>query len=219
VAGTGRVHLVRHGESRWNVRRLVQGQSPAGPLSALGREQTEAAARLLGERLPGAWVCVSSDLLRARQTAAVLAGRVGIPVRFDPALRERRFGDLEGRRLDVPEVSREVARLWAEPDYSRPGAESLREFSRRVCEALVALYRRHPEQDVVVVTHGGPIRVATAWLEGRPLDEVGFPPVANGAVYSYGWPADAVAGSVPSAAASAEAGWPSGAADGGRSAG
>ncbi|AIJ22146.1 conserved protein, phosphoglycerate mutase family protein [Amycolatopsis methanolica 239] len=71
------VHLVRHGQSAWNVAGRVQGQSPrAGSLTAAGRAQA-AALDVAGT------VLVSSDLPRARETAEIIAARLGLPVLVD----------------------------------------------------------------------------------------------------------------------------------------
>ncbi|MEU0514848.1 histidine phosphatase family protein [Amycolatopsis sp. NPDC006125] len=165
------VHLVRHGQSAWNVAGRVQGQSPrAGSLTAAGRAQA-AALDVTGT------VLVSSDLPRARETAEIIAARLGLPVLVDAGLREQRLGALEGRRF--AEVRPVIDGLWAHPLRLPPGGgESVADLHLRVRRTLGRLAARHAGEELVVVTHGGPIRVATAGVD--PLSGAAVPRVAVG---------------------------------------
>src|SRR4051794_23005095 len=91
--------LVRHGQSEWNAAGLMQGQTPHVPLTSLGHRQAAAAADALAALAgagagPGA--LLSSDLLRAVQTAEHCAAATGLPVITTAALREQGYGVLEG---------------------------------------------------------------------------------------------------------------------------
>ncbi|HEV7679032.1 MAG TPA: histidine phosphatase family protein [Candidatus Dormibacteraeota bacterium] len=161
------VHLVRHGESTWNVARLVQGQSPrAGSLTARGRAQARRIAEELAALASARTVLLSSDLPRARDTAAAVAARTGLPLRLDARLREQDLGILEGRPLaeefdgDTVEAARE--RLWHDPERRAPGGESVLDMYGRVIAALRSAAILMPGRDLVVVTHGGPVRAVTA---------------------------------------------------------
>jgi hypothetical protein len=88
------IHLVRHGETDWNVEGRLQGWTDI-PLNATGIEQAHAAASVLAGRPIGS--VLSSDLSRARDTAAMIAAAAGREVLTDPALRERNYGVAEGR--------------------------------------------------------------------------------------------------------------------------
>ena len=84
---TTRLWLIRHGETDWNVEGRWQGQTPhAPPLNAAGRAQAEAVAGQLNGHVFDA--IYSSDLLRAIQTAEIVAARLGLRVRVEPRLRE-----------------------------------------------------------------------------------------------------------------------------------
>src|SRR5690242_8696605 len=85
--------LVRHGETDWNAEGRLQGQTDR-PLNEYGRRQ----ARELAERLAGDGVVAiyASDLSRAKETAEIVGGRLGLPVVVDPDLRERNWGTWEG---------------------------------------------------------------------------------------------------------------------------
>lgn len=157
------IWLVRHGESTWNAAHRVQGQSgEAGPLTERGAQQAEAVAEELARRAPNARVLVSSDLIRALQTAAIVARRLNLEVERDPELREQALGALEGRESRNDDVVAEFERLWREPWPSLTGGESVAELYTRVHDALVAIAGRWPDDDVIAVTHGGPQRAAIA---------------------------------------------------------
>ena len=192
VNGGTVLHLVRHGESGWNLARRVQGQSVEAPsLTALGRAQARAAVELLAELAPRARLVVSSDLPRARETALIVAGGLGLPLRWDPGLREQDLGALEGRTLDDARggmtVADTVEGLWTHPDRRPRGGESIRDLHRRVHAALARIAAETAAADLVVVTHGGPIRVARV----QSADGLTRLPVANASVTRVTVPAPA----------------------------
>jgi broad specificity phosphatase PhoE len=165
VTGATILHLVRHGESGWNAARRVQGQSAEAPsLTAQGRAQARAAVELLSELAPHARLVVSSDIDRARETALIVAAGLGLPLRWDPGLREQDLGELEGMtfddELDGVRVADIVDGLWTDPDRRPRGGESIRDLHRRVHATLARIAAGISAPEVVAVTHGGPIRVA-----------------------------------------------------------
>ncbi|ROT27070.1 histidine phosphatase family protein [Micromonospora sp. HM5-17] len=160
-----RLIVWRHGNTDWNAANRVQGQLDV-PLNDLGREQAAAAAPLLAALRPDA--IVASDLSRAVDTAAALAALTGLPVRTDPRLRERYYGQWQG--LTMTEVARrfptEHARWRAgDPD---PGCavESLDELGKRVGTALQEAADAVPGGTIVVATHGGGARQGCGYLLG-----------------------------------------------------
>jgi probable phosphoglycerate mutase len=154
--------LLRHGESDGNAVRRVQGQTGGTGLSARGREQVAAAATALGRGPVRPVAVVSSDLLRCRETAGVLAATLDLPVTWDAGLRERSFGVLEGSAWDdVPGAAvGVVGGVVVDPGVRPPGGESVTDLAARVAGALGRAARMGGP--VLVVTSGGPIRVATA---------------------------------------------------------
>ena len=169
--------LVRHGESEWNLIGRVQGQdAAAGGLTMLGRAQARRAAAELAGRGAGSVVC--SDLARARETAAIIAGVLGLPFSIDPDFREQHFGELQGKLLAGGDLAGEIDRFWAEPFRRPPGGETVAELYARVHRAL----GRYLGSSTIVVAHGGVVRVAMAAgppVLGRPMDRVR---VGNGSV-------------------------------------
>jgi probable phosphoglycerate mutase len=175
------LHLVRHGESTWNLAGRIQGQSPeAGGLTAAGRAQARLTAELLAER-PRPAAVIASDLPRARETAEIIAARLDLVLEFDPEIREQNLGVLEGHRLDSPFADDPTAqdtvnRLWREP-FLRPSAgESIAEMYDRVHRAFQRHADARPGVDIVLVTHGGPVRMASTAeppTPGVPVPRIG----------------------------------------------
>jgi broad specificity phosphatase PhoE len=168
--------LVRHGQSEWNAAGLMQGQTAHVPLTGLGHEQAATAARELAALRPGAML--SSDLLRAVQTAEHCAAATGLPFTTTPALREQGYGVLEGR------PSRELWDVvdWTDPHWAAEGGESLAGLHARVA-ALLAGLREDPPADVVaLVTHGDTLRAAQAVAAGLGPAELPAVTPHNGTV-------------------------------------
>jgi broad specificity phosphatase PhoE len=177
--------LARHGETDWNRDARWQGHSNT-PLNARGREQALALADALTEEID---VVYSSDLDRARETAEIVADRLGLDVRLDPRLRERSFGSWEG--LTASEIEERDARGFARWQAGEgPGAndaEPFDAFAERMGRFLEDVLQRHPGESVLVLAHGGSIRVIHALATGLDYvrDHRSIPAVANCAVARY----------------------------------
>lgn len=176
------VYLVRHGQSQWNARRLTQGQTAHPPLTALGRSQSAAAAELIAADLEGLGLAaqrlVSSDLVRAAETAAVIGRRLRLTPEPDPRLREQHLGDLQGRTYEETWAAAETFD-WSDPTQSIAGGESLMEVYDRMAAVLAEL---DPQRVSILVSHGDAIRSAVAYLHGMKPHEAPWVEVANGAV-------------------------------------
>jgi 2,3-bisphosphoglycerate-dependent phosphoglycerate mutase len=177
--------LVRHGESTWNVAGLAQGHNDLAELTDRGLTQASDAAWQFRDRPVRA--IYASDLRRARQTAAAFALVLGLPVFADTRLRERSLGVLEG--LPSATIGASVTGLdegrVADPDVRPDGGESVRDLYRRAAQfidELAATVDDDDAGDVVVVAHGGTVRVLEAYLRGIPADQMGWGPVQNATV-------------------------------------
>ncbi len=168
--------LVRHGQSEWNAAGLMQGQTAHVPLTPLGHSQAGAAAAELVGLGPGA--LVSSDLVRALQTAEHCARATGLPIVTSPALREQGYGELEG----LP--SRDLWDIvdWTDPHWSAPGGESLTELHARVEAFLKHLGAEPPADVIALVTHGDTIRAAQAVVAGLGPDAMPVITPHNGTI-------------------------------------
>ncbi|MBI3947257.1 MAG: histidine phosphatase family protein [Armatimonadetes bacterium] len=166
---TTRIFLVRHGETEWNVARRIQGQVDV-PLNEGGRRQAEClAGALAGAALAAIY---ASDLSRAVETAEAIAAPHGLTVIREPALRELGFGKWEG--LDESEVQArypEAYRGWREDSlrHRPPGGETIPELRTRVAAVYRGVLRAHAGQSVLLVAHGGPIRVLVLHALDAPL--------------------------------------------------
>jgi len=158
--------LVRHGETDWNREGRVQGHSDVA-LNDTGRAQARKLAETLArEQIDAVY---SSDLRRARDTAAGVASALGLDVQAVPELREKHFGTWEGltREEIVARYPDGLAEPWGD-------GESRDEMTARVLEALRDIAARHDGQTVLVVSHRGPLRAVQ-----RRLGTVNDEPVAN----------------------------------------
>ena len=162
--------FIRHGETDWNRQQRFQGQIDV-PLNATGHAQAaRVAARLAADRHDA---LITSDLLRARETAAPLALAWDRPAVALAGLREQNFGILEG--LDVPTIKARHPDLWMRwlehrADFALPGGESLRQFHTRVMTAVRELVESHAGSRLAVVTHGGVLDMLWRSAYGLPLD-------------------------------------------------
>jgi probable phosphoglycerate mutase len=161
------VFLARHGETDWNVAGRWQGHTDV-PLNATGEAQALALAeRLRGERIAA---LATSDLARARTTAEIVAGALGVPLALaDPDLREQRFGRFEGLtpRECEERYPGDWARYVADPRTGPPGGESRAALLERVLRAVQLAAARLPGPPLVV-THGGAIRALLASIPPEP---------------------------------------------------
>ena len=166
------LYLVRHGETDWNRQRRIQGTTDI-PLNATGREQAARTGALLATR---EWdTVVASPLSRAVETASIIAAEVGLPApTTDDRLVERNYGEAEG--LDFEELQR----LFPD-DTPVPGREKRSAVAARAIEALMDIARRHPDEAVIVVSHGGLIRSVLRVVD--PEGEHGM--ITNGSVHSF----------------------------------
>jgi broad specificity phosphatase PhoE len=168
---SGRLILLRHGQTFSNVGRRLDTRPPGAELTPLGREQARGYARARSAP-PG--LLAHSVATRARQTAGEIAGEFQVaPVEFE-GLHEVQVGELENRNDDeaIEEFGR-VYQRWHEGhlDESLPGGESGADVLDRYVPVLTELRLRHLDDhdwtdDIVVVSHGAAIRLVGAVLAG-----------------------------------------------------
>jgi len=177
--------LVRHGETDWNRDGRWQGHSNTS-LNARGRDQARELADDLTEEIDAVY---SSDLARARETAEIVAARLGLDIRLDPRLRERGFGSWEGLTgHEIEERDADALARWRAGEG--PGAhdaEPFDAFAERMRRFLDDVLQRHPGERVLVIAHGGSIRVIHALATGLDYvrDRRSIPAMANCEVVRY----------------------------------
>jgi broad specificity phosphatase PhoE len=171
--------LVRHGETDWNRSGRIMGARPV-PLNQNGATQ---AARLASQltvlKRPALH---SSPIVRARQTAEILAATLRVPVQEEPGLREIGLGDWEGRywhELESDPVRINFYRLIQEA--RPPGGETLGEVQRRAVAAVQRL-AQGAGGPRVVVTHADVIRTIVAHYLETDLQTVRHMQIAHASV-------------------------------------
>jgi valyl-tRNA synthetase len=175
-----RWYFVRHGETEANVAKIHQGHGDS-PLTALGREQAEKMAESFKGKEIG--LILSSDLGRARETAEAVAKITGAEIVYDEAFRERNAGDMQG-------LSHEDAkkRFGDHKDHTNiiPNAETYEEMETRIMNAYHAHHAEHGNQNVVIVSHSGTVRMLKKALRGLSFEEaLVLPGAGNAEVVSF----------------------------------
>lgn len=162
-----RVFLVRHGITDWHVAQRVLGHRDI-PLNEEGVAQAEAAAAALAG-LPLVEV-ISSPLVRALQTAELVARNIGIEVARDPRLIDLRVGKWEGMTYAEVAAHSEYKEFIADPLSERiPGAESMTDVKTRAIAAVDQALEDNPSGNgIAVVTHAGIIRILLTHYLGSP---------------------------------------------------
>ncbi|MCC6612019.1 MAG: histidine phosphatase family protein [Anaerolineae bacterium] len=175
-----RIIFIRPGETDWNRQSRQQGWV-AAPLDARGVQQAEKLAKVVPSIGVGA--LYSSDLVRAKQTAEIVANRLGLTPTFDERLRERAVGEWQGLTLDEIRdwYPREHMALQYDPDhFCIPGGESRMDVQKRVKAALADILPNAPCETIAIISHTTAIRMSVCLLV--PGKEVNFNPVANTSV-------------------------------------
>ncbi|MFW7415589.1 histidine phosphatase family protein [Demequina sp. SO4-18] len=164
------VYVVRHGQTEWNVKGLLQGSSDV-ELTDAGQAQAAATATALAGLLEATTTVVTSPLVRARDTADAIAGALGTQTHVDERLRERAYGAWEGitpeeRESGWPEEV-EAWRTYGSADV--PGFEH-HDFVRARMVESIEEWAERVTGTLLVVTHGSSARVGMQGLVGLPLD-------------------------------------------------
>ncbi len=162
--------FIRHGQTDWNRDDRMQGSTDI-PLNDAGRGQAHEAAALLRD---GRWeVVVSSPLVRARETAQIMASDLNIELGPSyPEFVERDYGSHEG------DSSSELVALHPDRDY--PGAETLASVVERGIAGLRRIADDYRDRNTIIVCHGTIIRYTLAALAGRRL-----PGITNGSCSTF----------------------------------
>jgi len=168
--------LIRHGETAWNRELRFQGQLDV-PLNDMGLQQAQRLKARISQALREWQVqgrvptrLISSDLLRAQQTAQPIAEVLGHTCLLNAGLREQSFGVFEGLRS--PEIQAQYPEAWQrwlafDADVAVQGAETTRAFHARVTTTLQNLAKQYANEHVVVVTHGGVLDMV--WRHAQAL--------------------------------------------------
>ncbi|MEC9068710.1 MAG: histidine phosphatase family protein [SAR324 cluster bacterium] len=179
--------LIRHGETEWNSQQRMQGHSNSD-LSAEGRGQIQAL---------GKWMkyvsfdhIYSSDTLRAMQTAKAITQYTGHTLHLDKRIREKNLGVFEGLTSnEAKERFPDVYNLFktAGRNYVIDKGESTQQLLDRSLEFIEEIRLRHPDQRVVIVTHGGVVRVLMKHTLGLSIDAPTNFMIKNTGIFGLIW--------------------------------
>ena len=179
--------LIRHGETEWNSQQRMQGHSNSD-LSSVGQAQIQALGQWM-KNVPFDLI-YSSDSLRAKQTAEAITQFSGHELQFDQRLREKNFGVFEGLTSEeARERHPEVFRLFktAGSKYVIDEGESTQQLQDRALEIVNEIRIKHPEERVLLVTHGGFIRVVMKHSLGLSLETPTRFLIRNTGVFRLVW--------------------------------
>jgi alpha-ribazole phosphatase len=176
-----RIDLLRHGDTG---QRSYRGQLDDA-LTETGWRQLRDAVR------DGEWdAIVSSSLRRCAEFAAELADIRGLPLRIDPRLAEYHFGRWQGVPIDTLHATdaEALGHFWRDPGaHPPPDAEPFAAFHARLCAALDQVAEETQDRRVLVVTHGGAIRLLRCFAEGRGYGDMAGIDVPHASIHPLRW--------------------------------
>ena len=179
------LYIFRHGETDWNKNYLFQGHSDI-PLNETGKQQALKLAEKIESLKPE--VIITSDLIRAVETARIANRSLQVPVFEFDLLRECHLGDTEGQHRDhvIKTHGQDSMDKWHSVkeehlDFSYPNGESKRTHLERLRLCIENFCRANSHfKRVAVSTHGGSLRRLVHFCEGSPIEPV---PMPNCALY------------------------------------
>lgn len=153
------IYIIRHGQTNWNLSKRLQGHNSV-PLNEKGRKEAENVRRKLNpleiDKI------ISSDLLRAKQTAEIINKKLCKTITFDSRIRSVNYGMLEGRY--IPEISKEEWEIYnSTPE--KFNAESVESIFSRIKSFFDEQFLKN--ENVLIVTHGGSLRLISYYLSNR----------------------------------------------------
>jgi len=179
--------LIRHGETEWNSQQRMQGHSNSD-LSSVGQAQIQSLGQWM-KNVPFDHI-YSSDSLRAKHTAEAITQFSGHKLKIDLRLREKNLGVFEGLTSEeARERHPEVFRLFktAGSKYVIDEGESTQQLQDRALEIVDEIRIKHPEEHVLLVTHGGFIRVVMKHSLGLSLETPTRFLIRNTGVFRLVW--------------------------------
>ncbi len=157
-----RVLLIRHGETEWNKKGLLQGTKDI-PLNEMGLQQAGIARELLRDEEIDVVFC--SPLIRTRQTAEIILKGRDIPVIYDERIAERKFGIAEG--INIKDIDFGATWVAGKPPIYE-GMETFEMLLDRLTVFFDDIYEKYKNKTVLVVTHGGVSIAAGYYFCGTP---------------------------------------------------
>jgi len=161
--------LARHGETDWNKNGLLQGSSDFAKLNNVGKKQAKALGKALLKF--NVDIIYSSPLKRASETAEIINKILKKEIVFDDALKERGWGDWEGRDAAVEFLRLEKMDIRTRFNFMPPNGESWKEFEIRLIKSIEKIIENNNDKRVLIVTHGGSIRALVPVIKKVPREQ------------------------------------------------
>ena len=159
------IFLVRHGETLANLNKVNYIESEYNGLTQNGINQAKSTALILADVIFD--ICYCSPLARAIETAnEIIKLHPNLKVLTDSRIVERRWGDLEGKKVELGEPNR----WYRYKQFNHANVETVDEMFERIQSFYGDIKLRHPGQNVLVVAHSGVNRVTRCYLDGFPVD-------------------------------------------------
>ncbi|WMY97408.1 MAG: histidine phosphatase family protein [Arsenophonus sp.] len=166
------IYLIRHGETKSNVERRIQGQSDS-LLTINGIKQSQLTAKKI--KMIGINYILSSDLGRTKKTAKIIKKNCSCKIIFEKYLRELNMGILEGRMINS---LNNIEKSWRNnlingiPNYRIPQGESIEEITKRMFFILEKCYSFPKGSKLLLITHGIALNALFNYLLGRKYKKI-----------------------------------------------
>lgn len=164
-----KIYVARHGATPLNKMNKVNGQIDE-PLAPEGIEQAEAVIKLVPESVKHIY---SSSLIRAKQTADIIAATLHLPVSVHHELSEIHMGSLAGYSWEEMKSGSELKKKHrtVQFDYRPFGGESVEDVKKRLIPFLKKINGKHGDFEALIITHGGMIRLMTMLAKGEAAEQ------------------------------------------------
>lgn len=180
VSEMTKIHIVRHGETEWNVKGKLQGHKDS-PLTQLGKAQAHKVKSSITEQID---IAYSSPSKRAIETAQIILNGTNQHIKTTPELKEINLGIWEGKQKKEveEEYPAEYKTFWTNPSkFSLDQAETFEHLQDRAIKAVLKILKIEDGKTVLLVSHHTTIKVILSYFENRPIDKIWDPPfVGNG---------------------------------------
>lgn len=180
VSEMTKIHIVRHGETEWNVKGKLQGHKDS-PLTQLGKAQAHKVKSSITEQID---IAYSSPSNRAIETAQIILNGTNQHIKTTPELKEINLGIWEGKQKKEveEEYPAEYKTFWTNPSkFSLDQAETFEHLQDRAIKAVLKILKIEDGKTVLLVSHHTTIKVILSYFENRPIDKIWDPPfVGNG---------------------------------------
>jgi len=178
------LHLIRHGQTNWNLEGRIQGQTDS-ILTNNGLQQAQQRALELRD-IPFT-AAYSSSSIRAHDTAKAILQHHDVSLSLRDDMREIFLGSWEGnlyKDIEIQQPDNHRHFLKDPSCFNLDGAETFYQVQERASAALNTIVSQHPEEEVLLVSHGVWIKTILAHIEKRPMHDFWNPPVMDNCCHS-----------------------------------